>query len=135
MSAKDPQMKLRLPSAIKDEIERISSETGRSMNAEIVRRLEWVLGDGSRYYEIDGPDYPEHWRPQAKEQHLNLHGSKYKAEDFPDDETSNDDLDGVERALIRMWRAMNDGERNALAVVAEQLAEKARIDSQTKDIY
>ncbi|ETC99694.1 MULTISPECIES: Arc family DNA-binding protein [Asaia] len=126
MSAKDPQMKLRLPSAIKDEIERISSDTGRSMNAEIVRRLEWVLGSGSRYYEIDGPDYPEHWRSQAEQQHPNLYGSKYRAEDFPDDQTSSDGLDAVERALIRMWRAMNDGERNALAVVAEQLADKAR---------
>ncbi|NIE81552.1 MULTISPECIES: Arc family DNA-binding protein [Asaia] len=36
------------------------------------------------------------------------------------------DLAAVELALIRMWRAMNDGERNALAVVAEQLAGKAR---------
>ncbi|WP_336718728.1 Arc family DNA-binding protein [Asaia bogorensis] len=126
MSAKDPQMKLRLPNAMKDEIERISADTGRSMNAEIVRRLEWVLGDGRRYYDIDGPDYPDHLRHQAAQQQLMRHGSKHRAEDLPDYQTSNDDLDAAERALIRMWRAMYDGERNALAGVAEQLADKAR---------
>ncbi|GBR02086.1 helix-turn-helix domain-containing protein [Asaia lannensis] len=33
--------------------------------------------------------------------------------------------DADERSLLRMWRAMNDGERAAMASVAERLAEKA----------
>lgn len=33
--------------------------------------------------------------------------------------------DADERSLLRMWRAMNEGERLALRAVAERLAEKA----------
>jgi len=33
--------------------------------------------------------------------------------------------DADERSLLRMWRAMNDGERLALRAVAERLADKA----------
>lgn len=37
--------------------------------------------------------------------------------------------DPVERALLRMWRAMNEDERSALAAVAERLADKVRRDN------
>ena len=40
MSREDPQMKIRLPVDLKDSIEQASKEAGRSMNAEIVARLE-----------------------------------------------------------------------------------------------
>jgi molybdopterin converting factor small subunit len=40
MSREDPQMKIRLPADLKDRIETSSKEVGRSMNAEIVARLQ-----------------------------------------------------------------------------------------------
>lgn len=40
MSREDPQMKIRLPADLKDSIEAAAKELGRSMNAEIVARLE-----------------------------------------------------------------------------------------------
>ncbi len=40
MSREDPQMKIRLPADLKDQIESASKNSGRSMNAEIVARLE-----------------------------------------------------------------------------------------------
>ncbi|MBV7417901.1 Arc family DNA-binding protein [Comamonas sp. CMM03] len=40
MSREDPQMKIRLPADLKDQIEAASKQSGRSMNAEIVARLE-----------------------------------------------------------------------------------------------
>jgi hypothetical protein len=40
MSREDPQMKIRLPADLKDRIEEMSKQAGRSMNAEIVARLE-----------------------------------------------------------------------------------------------
>ncbi|MFS8371309.1 Arc family DNA-binding protein [Acetobacter indonesiensis] len=35
------------------------------------------------------------------------------------------DMNADERSLVRMWRAMNEGERLALRAVAERLADKA----------
>lgn len=43
MSREDPQMKIRLPADLKDQIEIASKNSGRSMNAEIVARLELSL--------------------------------------------------------------------------------------------
>lgn len=40
MSREDPQMKIRLPADLKDHIEAAAKESGRSMNAEIVARLQ-----------------------------------------------------------------------------------------------
>lgn len=40
MSREDPQMKIRLPSELKDRIEEASRSAGRSLNAEIVARLQ-----------------------------------------------------------------------------------------------
>lgn len=40
MSREDPQMKIRLPADLKDQIETASKNSGRSMNAEIVARLQ-----------------------------------------------------------------------------------------------
>lgn len=40
MSREDPQMKIRLPAELKDQIEAASKELGRSMNMEIVARLQ-----------------------------------------------------------------------------------------------
>lgn len=43
MSREDPQMKIRLPADLKDQIEAAAKVAGRSMNAEIVARLEESL--------------------------------------------------------------------------------------------
>lgn len=40
MKQTDPQYKLRLPQQLKDQIESAANTSGRSMNAEIVARLE-----------------------------------------------------------------------------------------------
>lgn len=40
MSREDPQMKIRLPADLKDQIEAAAKDSGRSMNAEIVVRLQ-----------------------------------------------------------------------------------------------
>lgn len=40
MSREDPQMKIRLPADLKEQIEAASKNSGRSMNAEIVARLQ-----------------------------------------------------------------------------------------------
>lgn len=40
MSREDPQMKIRLPADLKDQIETAAKNSGRSMNAEIAARLE-----------------------------------------------------------------------------------------------
>lgn len=47
MSREDPQMKVRMPANLKDQIEQAAKTAGRSMNAEIVARLQRSLeGDG-----------------------------------------------------------------------------------------
>lgn len=43
MSREDPQMKIRLPADLKDRIEALAKQAGRSMNAEIVTRLQQTL--------------------------------------------------------------------------------------------
>lgn len=45
MSREDPQMKIRLPSDLKDQIEASAKAAGRSMNAEIVARLQASFPD------------------------------------------------------------------------------------------
>ena len=40
MSREDPQMKIRLPADLKDTVENAAKVAGRSMNAEIVARLQ-----------------------------------------------------------------------------------------------
>lgn len=40
MSREDPQLKIRLPADLKERIESASKTEGRSMNAEIIARLE-----------------------------------------------------------------------------------------------
>lgn len=44
MSREDPQMKIRLPADLKDQIDAAAKQSGRSMNAEIVARLENSFG-------------------------------------------------------------------------------------------
>jgi hypothetical protein len=44
MTREDPQMKLRLPPELKDRLTALAEENGRSLNAEVVRRLEESLG-------------------------------------------------------------------------------------------
>lgn len=43
MSREDPPLRIRLPEALKSTIQVLAAESRRSMNAEIVRRLEWSL--------------------------------------------------------------------------------------------
>ena len=47
MSREDPQLKLRLPAELKDQIEALAKANGRSMNAEIIMRLEASLLPGT----------------------------------------------------------------------------------------
>lgn len=43
MTREDPQMKLRLPVELKDRLTALAEENGRSLNAEVVKRLEESL--------------------------------------------------------------------------------------------
>lgn len=57
MSREDPQMKIRLPADLKDQIEAASKNSGRSMNAEIVARLEasfHLYGSGAASMQLIG---------------------------------------------------------------------------------
>lgn len=47
MKQTDPQYKLRLPQELKDQVEEAAKQSGRSMNAEIVARLESSFGNTS----------------------------------------------------------------------------------------
>lgn len=115
MSRNDPQMKLRLPLEIKNEIERIAKDSGRSMNAEIVRRLEWVLNDGRGWYDVDGPDYPDRLKRGNDPTADNYIGSAYSSEDFSDDGV---DLPPEQLEWLILWRKMNDAQRRiVLAMV------------------
>nr|WP_176080838.1 Arc family DNA-binding protein [Paraburkholderia tropica] len=40
MTREDPQMKLRLPADLKDRLAELATENGRSLNAEVIKRLE-----------------------------------------------------------------------------------------------
>lgn len=67
MSREDPQMKIRLPQELKEKILLSAGENNRSMNAEIVLRLEssfpeTVLGD-----ELPSPEEARKKADQAKE--------------------------------------------------------------------
>ncbi|MFM0363720.1 Arc family DNA-binding protein [Paraburkholderia sediminicola] len=44
MTREDPQMKLRLPAELKDQLAALAEANGRSLNAEVVVRLEESLG-------------------------------------------------------------------------------------------
>ncbi|ASC05168.1 Arc family DNA-binding protein [Acetobacter pasteurianus] len=93
MARTDPQLKLRLSPELKEKVEKSADSNHRSINAEIVQRLDASLSG----------------RPIL-------------------DVSESEGLDADERALVRMWRAMNEGERFALRVVAERLAEKSSSD-------
>ncbi|WAJ31176.1 Arc family DNA-binding protein [Antarcticirhabdus aurantiaca] len=49
MAREDPQMKLRLPEALKTAIAKAAEANGRSLNAEIVQRLEQSIGFEEEY--------------------------------------------------------------------------------------
>lgn len=117
MSRNDPQMKLRLPLEIKNEIEEISRLTGRSMNAEIVRRLEWVLRGGKAYYDVDGPDYPDHLKVDRRIQSSIVPKFLYQETDFLDSDSSKEVvLSDDERALLDAWRDISEEDRGALRI-------------------
>ncbi len=40
MSRDDPQLKLRLPQQLKDKVDQAAKDSGRSINAELVQRIE-----------------------------------------------------------------------------------------------
>ena len=109
MSDSRPSVTIRMPSVLKGKIEERSKKQLRSLNAEIV----YLLG-----FAIDEVDEWERYK-DAQEAML--------AEDWlniPPIEDMNG-LNADERSLVRMWRAMNEGERFALRAVAERLADKA----------
>lgn len=58
----EPQFKLRIPADIKDRLEQSAKEHGRTLTAEIIKRLEWTL-DNYRYF-LHGPDGPEPSGPE-----------------------------------------------------------------------
>ncbi|EAB1500273.1 Arc family DNA-binding protein [Salmonella enterica] len=49
MSREDAQMKIRLPAWVKEKLETAAKENKRSMNAEVVDRLESTLFDDNAY--------------------------------------------------------------------------------------
>ncbi|MBO6508277.1 MAG: Arc family DNA-binding protein [Roseibium sp.] len=49
MAREDPQLKLRLPEELKNRIASAAKKSGRSMNAEIVSRLETSIGFEDEY--------------------------------------------------------------------------------------
>ncbi|MEX3922686.1 Arc family DNA-binding protein [Paraburkholderia sp. BR10936] len=56
MTREDPQMKVRLPVDLKDRLAELAAENGRSINAEVVRRLEESLaseGKAVRTVKVD----------------------------------------------------------------------------------
>lgn len=52
-------MKLRLPEEMRDRIAELAKQNGRSMNAEIVRRLEWSLSLLGEPTAVEGPPPPQ----------------------------------------------------------------------------
>lgn len=53
MTREDPQMKLRLPVELKDRLTALAEENGRSLNAEVVKRLEESLEQGAKEAPVD----------------------------------------------------------------------------------
>ena len=53
MARQDPQLKLRLPEDLKDKIAKAAEKSGRSMNAEIVSRLEQSIDFEDEYGDLE----------------------------------------------------------------------------------
>lgn len=53
MAREQPQINIRIPQAIRDQLEEARAKAGRSLTAEIVARLEWSFAP-QRAAEIDG---------------------------------------------------------------------------------
>lgn len=53
MTREDPQMKLRLPTELKDVLATAAIENNRSLNAEVVKRLEESVKGGEHSVQID----------------------------------------------------------------------------------
>lgn len=109
MSDTRPSVTIRMPSFLKEKIEERSKKQLRSLNAEIVYLLGFAI------------DEVDEWERFKATQEALL------AEDWlsiPATEDTNE-LNADERSLVRMWRAMTEGERLALRAVAERLADKA----------
>ncbi len=53
MAREDPQMKLRLPEQLRDQVAEAAGQNGRSLNAEIVKRLEWSF-KAAHLYDKEG---------------------------------------------------------------------------------
>ena len=129
MARIDPQLKLRLPVELKAQVEVCAQRSKRSLNAEIVRRLEWTLNDGRNSYEVDGPDYSDRLRKSYHPQQFLFPSSRYAEEDFPDTSESNEDLTADEKALLDAWRAISEEDRGALRIALRN----ARIASSRRD--
>jgi predicted DNA-binding protein len=54
MARNDPQMNIRIPSDLKEKIEKAKEASGRSMNAEIVHRLEASFMTDKEYADAKG---------------------------------------------------------------------------------
>lgn len=62
MSRDDPMMRIRLPDDVKAKVKARAEENHRSMNAEIVARLEWSI-----QAEVQQPGGGSGWIAKAKE--------------------------------------------------------------------
>lgn len=53
MSRDDPPLRIRLPEALKATVQARAADSRRSMNAEIIRRLEWSLSAEADFAEFE----------------------------------------------------------------------------------
>ncbi|MEV3836702.1 Arc family DNA-binding protein [Aeromonas dhakensis] len=57
MSREHQQMRVRLPPELRDSLEQMAKKNGRSMNAEIVYRLQRTIDDDTAFADRDGMKY------------------------------------------------------------------------------
>ncbi len=58
MTREDPPLRIRLPEALKAKVKALAAENHRSMNAEIVSRLEWSIAQGDMVLVREPPSAP-----------------------------------------------------------------------------
>ncbi|MGX7346308.1 Arc family DNA-binding protein [Acetobacter pasteurianus] len=115
MSDSRSSVTIRMPSDLKGKIEERAKREVRSLNAEMVYLLRFAIGEIDEW---------ERWQGQINQLDMDLDFDPHA----PHEVTNPRELDADEHSLLRMWRAMNEGERFAIRVVAERLAEKSSSD-------
>ncbi|PHR86011.1 MAG: hypothetical protein COA78_38455 [Blastopirellula sp.] len=97
---KNPQFNLRMPQLLKDQIEEVVVETGRSMNAEIVRRLADSFEPSVKEDEFPTPEQVRKLLEESKVR-IQKNARRY--------------------ALETIMEYVNDGQANAILDFSEQL--------------